>query len=35
MYKDGDDLETYFVVASGQMRKEVAHYFVELHNENL
>lgn len=35
MYQDHEDMEPYFVVKSGQMLKEVAHYFVELHNQNL
>ena len=35
MYQDHEDIEPYFIVKSGQMRKDVANYFVELHNRNI
>ncbi len=35
LFQDGEDLQEYYVVRSGEMNKETAEHFVKLHNEKL
>ena len=35
LYMDGEDLEEYWLVSSGNLDKRLAEYLVELHNEKL
>lgn len=35
LFQDGEDLQEYYVVRSGEMNKETAEHFVKLHNEKI
>ena len=35
LFNDGDSQDEYWIVGSGELHKNIAEYFVELHNKNI
>jgi hypothetical protein len=35
LFDDGDSQDEYWIVGSGELHKNIAEYFVELHNKNI